>query len=132
MGPHPGMHYASVTMLDRSCAIMHSKAAILSVPAPPSTFHDRLALYRNSSLWGNLLVDGNETWLQSGVIAGILCIAHDGLHMAKELTTICSVGIVIYCRALWCWLKASVAEESDSASNCCGELLGDVLVCVCV
>jgi hypothetical protein len=47
--------------------------------------------------------------------------------MAKELTALCSAGIVIYFRALWCWLKASVAEESDPASNYCDKLLDAVL-----
>ena len=46
---------------------------------------------------------------------------------AKESTKICSAMIVNYCWALWCWLKASVAEESDSASNYPGMLLCAVL-----
>jgi hypothetical protein len=84
-----------------------------------------LASYGNSSLWGNLLVDGDG--LRSRVIAGSFCIAHNSSYMAKELTALSSVGIVIYCRASQCWLKASVAEESDSTSNYCGKLLGAVL-----
>jgi hypothetical protein len=42
-------------------------------------------------------------------------------------THLCSAGIIIYCRALQLWLKISIVEWLDSASNYQGELLGAVL-----
>ena len=59
--------------------------------------------------------------------SGSLCIAHDGSCMADKLQTLCSAGVVIYCRMLCQWLKAAVADKSDSASNYRVKLLGVVM-----
>jgi hypothetical protein len=50
MGPHPGMHYASVLMFGATCAIMQSKTPICPPTMPPSTFWERLDSYGNGSL----------------------------------------------------------------------------------
>jgi hypothetical protein len=113
IGMHPGTHYASVTMLDSDCPILHSRSLILSPQTTQLTFHKRLVSCGTPDIWDNLSVDRDELWLQLGLLTGSLCIAHDGSYMAKELTTLCLAGIVIYCRTSQCWLKALVAEHSD-------------------
>jgi hypothetical protein len=47
--------------------------------------------------------------------------------MQETSTNICSAGVVMYCKISRCWLKLSIAEKSDAASNCRGELLGAVM-----
>jgi hypothetical protein len=71
--------------------------------------------------------DGNGEWIREGLEAGSLSIAHDRSYMPKELTTLSSAGIIIYCRNTKQWLKVSVTERSKAASNYRGELLGAVL-----
>jgi hypothetical protein len=58
---------------------------------------------------------------------GTLCIAHDGSYMAEEAANLCSTGVVIFCQRSRQWLKVSIAEHSNAASNYCGELLGAVI-----
>jgi hypothetical protein len=127
IGHHLGTHFASVTMLDLCCAIMHSKSPFPSPQAPLGTFHDRLSFYGMLSLWENLSVDGDGEWIRTGVIVGSLCIAHDGSYMAKESTSLCLAGIIIFCQSLRQWLKGSVAKSSDATSNYRGKLLGAVI-----
>ena len=47
--------------------------------------------------------------------------------MQETSTIICSAGVVMYCKISRCWLKLSIAEKSDAASNYRGELLGAVM-----
>lgn len=47
--------------------------------------------------------------------------------MVNASTDLCSTGVIIYCRPSHFWLKVSVTECSDSASNYRGELLGAVI-----
>jgi ribonuclease HI len=47
--------------------------------------------------------------------------------MQETSTTICLAGVVMYCRISKSWLKLSIAEKSDAASNYRGELLGAVM-----
>jgi hypothetical protein len=81
-------------MCDATVAVVHSTAPFpVSVPSH-TTFHGRLAAYGNNSLWDNLSVDGDGEWIHEGIMSGSLCIAHDGLYMAKELYSLCSAGVI--------------------------------------
>ena len=93
----------------------------------PASFFETLQLFGNSSLWDNLLVDGDGEWIGRAVRTGSLCIAHDGSYMPETSTIICSAGVVMYCKTFRCCLKLSIAEKSDVASNYRGELLGAVM-----
>jgi hypothetical protein len=98
VGVHPGTHYASVEMLGPTSAGMHLKAPFPEPLKLPGTFHNWLAAFGNPSLWENLSVDGDGSWLRAGVIRGSLCIAHDGSYMAEESTNLCLAGLVIFYR----------------------------------
>ena len=106
---------------------MHSKAACPSTVTCPISFLDTLVSYGNDSLWENLSVDGDGKWIQQGIATCSLRIAHGGSYMPEENVGFCSAGIVMYCSMTKKWLKASVADHSDLASNYRGELLGAVL-----
>jgi hypothetical protein len=47
--------------------------------------------------------------------------------MPVQSTNLCSAGVIIYCRHTSQWLKASIVEQSEAASNYRGELLGAVM-----
>jgi hypothetical protein len=47
--------------------------------------------------------------------------------MAEESTKHCSAGVIIYCRSSRQWLKSSIADSTEVASNYYGELLGAVI-----
>jgi hypothetical protein len=47
--------------------------------------------------------------------------------MVEESTKHCSAGVIVYCRSSIQWLKSSIAESSEAASNYWGELLGAVI-----
>ncbi len=93
----------------------------------PTTFCEILESYGNLSLWENLSYNGNGEWILEGLVAGSICIAHDGSYMPKESTTLSSAGIIIYCKNTKQWLRVLVTEHSNAASNYRGELLGSVL-----
>jgi hypothetical protein len=126
-GRHTGNCYASVTMSNATCAILHSAAKVpVEVPSP-SSFLETLQSFGNGSLWDNLSVDGDGEWIGQAVISGSLRIAHDGSYMQETSTIICLAGVVMYCKISRCWLKLSIAEKSDAANNYRGELLGAVM-----
>jgi hypothetical protein len=93
----------------------------------PASFFETLQLFGNSSLWDNLLVDGDGEWIGRAVRTDSLRIAHDGSYMPETSTIICSASVVMNCKTSRCWLKLSIAEKSDTASNYQGELLGAVM-----
>jgi hypothetical protein len=70
------------------------------------------------------MVDGDGKWICAGIVGGTLAIAHDGSYMASDLAGVCLAGVIMYCRGTKQWLKASVAERSNDASNHQGKLLG--------
>ena len=126
-GPHAGTRYASVTMASATVAVLHSSAQMPVTSVVQSTFLERLSSYGNPSLWSDLSIDGDGEWIGRGIQSDTLSIAHDGSYMAESSRDLCSAGVIIYCRQTKCWLKVSVAERSDAASNYRGELLGSIL-----
>ncbi len=116
-GPHSGTHFASVTMISQTCANMHSSSPLPAITVLPTSFLMVLKSFGNNSLWENVMVDGDGEWIHNGIVGGTLAIAHDGSYMASELAELCSAGLIMYCRGTKQWLKASVAEWSDDASN---------------
>ncbi len=126
-GTHAGTHFASVTMCRERVEILHSVAAFHLPPPILTIFLDRLLSYGNDSLWSDLSVDGNREWIGDSAIQGNLHIAHDGLYMADKSQFLCSAGVIFYCRRTKLWLKVSITERSDAASNYWGKFLGVVL-----
>jgi hypothetical protein len=59
---------------------------------------------------------------------GSVVIAHDGSYMASKATDLCLAGVVPYCRTSKKWLKASVSEWSNAASNYHGKLIGALML----
>jgi hypothetical protein len=127
IGPHPGTHYASVSMISDSCAELHSTAPYPVAPIPPVSFKDVLFSYGHIELWEQMSMDGNGEWIREGITNETLVIAHDGSYTSTDSTTLCSAGVVILCTATKQWLKASLAERSLCASNYRGELLGALM-----
>jgi hypothetical protein len=116
-GGHPGNFYASFTMSNETCAILHLTARVPEELPSPASFFKTLESFGNSSLWDNILVDGDGEWIGRAVRTGSLCIAHNGSYMPETSATICLAGVVMYCKISRCWLKLSIAEKSDAASN---------------
>lgn len=128
VGVHPGTHFASVEMTSATEAVMHSIAVMPSLSLTVEGLAKWLAEFGNTSLWENLSLDGDGLSIRAGMMAGSLCIAHDGSYMVERSLTTCSALLVIYCQVTRQWLKAAAAEVSDAASNYRGELLGAVMV----
>jgi hypothetical protein len=127
LGGHPGTFYASITMRDETCAILHSITSLPVVVPTPTSFLKTLESFGNSSLWDDLLVDGDGEWIGHAVRKGPLYIAHNGSYMPETSTTICLAGVIMYCTISKCWLKIFIAEQSNAASNYRAELLGAVV-----
>jgi hypothetical protein len=70
------------------------------------------------------MVDGDGKWICDGIVGGTLIIAHGGSYMVSKLAGLCSARVIMYCRGTKQWLKASVVEWSNDASNYQGKLLG--------
>ena len=56
-----------------------------------------------------------------------MCV-HDGSYMPHLSTTACSAGFIIRCMATGKTATGSIAEQSDSASNYRGEILGGMMI----
>ncbi len=102
------------------------KHQFVSLPHHLQLFWERLDSYGNCSMWENLSYIGEGEWIWDGLCGGFLCIAHDGSYMVEESPNLCSEGVIIFCSSTRQWLKSSVVELSDAASNYQGELLGAV------
>lgn len=127
VGLHPGLYFASVTMISATTTILHSRAVLPCLPSPPPTFLGCLASYGNDSLWADLECDGDGKWIRNSHVLGTLYIAHDGSYMADKAPSLFSAGIIFYCRDTAKCLKVSVSKCSDAAGNYRGELLGAML-----
>jgi hypothetical protein len=127
VGNHPGMHYASVVMYDAICTVMNSNTPMVKPIPLPATFQERLDSFNNPSLWENLSYDSEGEWIREGLLCGLLCIAHDGSCMVEESTKHFLAEVIIYCKSSRQWLKSSIAESLEVASNYHGELLGAVI-----
>jgi hypothetical protein len=114
-------------MRDETCAILHSTSRVPEELPVTKSFLKTLELFGNSSLRENLLVDGDGEWIRQAVRMGSLCIVHDGSYMPERSTTICLAGVIMYCKTSKCWLKLSIAEQSNAASNYRGKILGAVI-----
>jgi hypothetical protein len=123
-GPHPGTHFASVTMISQTCTNMHSSSPLPAIMVLPTSFFTVLESFENNSLWEIMTVDVDSKWIFTGIVGGTLAIAHDGSYMASKSAGICLAWVIMYCRGTKQWLGASVAEWSNDASNYQGELLG--------
>jgi hypothetical protein len=106
---------------------MHSKTPRPQETVPLASFLEVLLLYVNPGLWENLSFDDDGKWIWQSVEQRSLVIAHNGSYMPKESTAHCSAGVIMYCSASKKWLKCSIVERSNAASNYRGELLGAVM-----
>ncbi len=116
-GPHPGTHFASVMMISQTCANMHSSTMLPAITVLPTSLFMVLESFGNNSLWENMMVDRDSKWICARIVGGTLAIADDGSYIASESARVCLAGMIMYCRGTKQWLKASVAERSDDASN---------------
>jgi hypothetical protein len=126
-GPHLGTHYASVTMISKTCAELHFSAFHPEPIILPTSFLDVLHSYSNIGLWEHLTIDGDGEWIREGIIRGSLVCAHDGSYMALEVVDLSSAGVIVFCASTKQWLKASLVERSTFTSNYCGKLLGALM-----
>ncbi len=105
-------------MMDsQTCVNVHSSSPFPATTASPTALIEVLESFGNDSLWENMTLDGDGAWISNGIAAGTLVIAHDGSYMASELSSLCLAWVIMYNKTTRQWLKASVAERSDAASN---------------
>jgi hypothetical protein len=97
-------------MISQTCANMHSSSPLPAITVLPTSIFTVLESFGNNSLWENMTVDGDAEWICARIIGGTLAIAHDGSYMSFELAGLCLAGVIMYCRGIKQWLKASVAE----------------------
>jgi hypothetical protein len=127
LGLHKGAHYTSITMCSDTCAIMHSKTPRPQETVLIATFLEVLLLYRNPGLWENLSFDDDGEWIWQSMEQGSLVIAHNSSYMPKESTEHCLAGVIMYCSTSKKWLRSSIVECSNAASNYRVELFGSVM-----
>ena len=126
-GHHPGTFYASVRHTDDMSVCLHSHAPMPEEDRSLMTFEEALQSFGDGSLWENLHYDGDGEWIRLGLLMGSLCIVHDGSYMEDLSEDACSAGIQIYCMITKQKLRCGVAEQSISADNYRGEILGAVI-----
>jgi hypothetical protein len=91
---------------------------------------ERLSALPNQSLWENLQLDGDGSWIYEGLLANTLIMMSDGSYNEKVGHDICSCAAIILCTATG--KKASViwVEKSDvhTADNYRAEILGGIAI----
>jgi hypothetical protein len=116
-GTHPSTHFASATMISRSCAEMHSCAPFPVYTKPPTSFLEVLHSYKDCGMWDHLSVDSDGEWIQEGIAMGSVVVAHGGSYMATKAPDLCSAGVVLFCRMTRKWYGARVGGPKYYAVN---------------
>jgi hypothetical protein len=98
---------------------------------PPSrrSFLKRLSALPYQSLWKNLKIDGDGSWIYEGSLANTtLIMMSDGSYNKKVGRDICSCAAIIFCTATGNKASVTWVEKSDvhTADNYQAEILGGI------
>ena len=125
----PSLSHMATVLDDPSSSTavrLHSSALLPSPPPTPLGFFATLLSWDNQTLWKHLYFDGDGSWILDALCAGTLDIVHDGSYMKKVSPLVCSMALLMICRATGQELRCTWVEFSSSADNYRAELLGAV------
>ncbi len=121
-------HLASVriSIEDENHVRRHSTTGIPASPTPPIDLRAVLHSWGNDSLWRDLQLHGDGTWLIEGLIQGTIEGAADGSFMVEICPDVCSAAFMLICTVSKRKLVGTWTEWSQFAGNYRGEIFGDM------
>ena len=93
-------------------------------PKAPQTFMEVLRSWGNAWLWDNIMMFGENDWLQEAIQDGSLTIVTDGSYICEQYPALCAVAFVLECNKGRGCLIGSFSESLQVANAYQGELLG--------
>ena len=78
-----------------------------NLPPPMDSVEDILRSWGHKSLWKNLHIDGDGSWILRSINLGSLVVVHDGSYKIKVAQDVCSGAVAIRC--LWTNKRARCA-----------------------
>ena len=123
-GLPPSTNYASITNYTSNGLRLHSSSPSYQPISRNKSFLDCLHSISNTSLWENLIVDSDGSWLYPSLVQGSLMVCNDGSYMKHLSKTTCSGAFILRCTMSGKEISGCFVDESEDASNYRGELLG--------
>jgi len=119
-------HLASVrtSIVDENHVRLHSITSIPASPTPPINIRAVLHSWGNNSLWRDLQLHGDGTWLIEGLIQGTIEGAADGSFMVEVCPDVCSAAFMLICTVSKRRIMGTWSERSQFAGNYRGEIFG--------
>ena len=125
-GNPPMSTYASVVNYSSNHVNLHSTAPAFNPAANPPSFLSTLLSNSDPSLWSNLQIDGDGSWLIDAINNESLDICNDGSYMPDLSRSACSGAFILRCRESNREIKGCFTDNSHGADNYRGELLGSL------
>ena len=130
-GQCPRLIRASVCASDSpGTHVLHSTAPVFVPPVHRRSFLDRIRLLTNQSLWKSFTVDGDGSWICTGLLNSTLVMMSDGSYDENSANDVCSCAAAIECSVTGQRAMVTWAEKSDcyTADNYRAELLGGIAI----
>jgi len=113
-----------ISIEDENHVRRHSTTGIPASPTPPIDLRAVLHSWGNDSLWRDLQLHGDGTWLIEGLIQGTIEGAADGSFMVEICPDVCSAAFMLICTVSKRKLVGTWTEWSQFAGNYRGEIFG--------
>jgi hypothetical protein len=122
--PNNITHAASVYIMDDHTVSLISHTYLPPPPISPSSIVEILQSWGNDSLWNDLQLDGDGSWLIEGIMHGTVEGAADGSFMKEVSPDVCSAAFMLKCNHSNQKVVGTWVEESPFAGNYRGEIFG--------
>ena len=122
--PNNLTHAASVRIVDETTVSLICSTYLPPPPPTPSSILAVLQSWGNNSLWEDLQIDGDGSWLIEALMQGTVEGAADGSFMKDISTDVCSAAFMLICTVSNRKMVGTWAEESPFAGNYRGEIFG--------
>jgi hypothetical protein len=112
-------HFASIrtSIVDENHVRLHSITSIPASPTPPINVRAVLHSWGNDSLWRDLQLHGDGTWVVEGLIQGTIEGAADGSFMVEVCPDVCSAAFMLICTVSKRRIMGTGTERSQFAGN---------------
>jgi hypothetical protein len=90
-------------------------------------FWENIRSIDNPSMWQNLRCNGDGSWINDGLLMGLLIVIHNGSYMKDVSTSISTTSVMTICVVTGFICKCTIAKYSASASGYRGEILGAII-----
>lgn len=116
-GKPPTAKYASVSLYSSNHVNLHSTIPSYNRNTNTSSFMTSLLSISSDSLWSDLHVDGDGSWLIHSINNEYLDICNDGSYMPDLSRTACSGAFILRCRDSGREIRGCFTDNSIASDN---------------